>query len=89
MLNCIGKIKSSAELIISAVELYKNEYKKEIGTEKHRQKILSARILKEIQEINTITYKILLEQLKEEIHNFQPTDEDIEKMKKEIQSFKI
>lgn len=84
MLKSINRIKTAAQFIIGAVDLYENELKKDIGTEDHRRNVLLYRIMQDMQEINNIIYEISTEKLENEVHNFNPSDEDIEKMKKDM-----
>lgn len=84
MLKSINRIKTAAQFIIGAVDLYENELKKDIGTEEHRRNVLLYRIMQDLQEINSITYEISIEKLEKEVHNFNPSNADVEKMKKEM-----
>ena len=84
MLKSINGIKTAAQFIIGAVDLYENELKKDIGTEEHRRNVLLYRIMQDMQEINNIIYEISIEKLGKDVHNFNPSDEDIEKMRKNM-----
>lgn len=84
MLKSINRIKIAAQFIIGAVDLYENELKKGIGTEDHRRNVLLYRIMQDMQEINNIISEISIEKLGKDVHNFNPSDEDIEKMIKNM-----
>lgn len=84
MLKSINRIKTAAQFIIGAVDLYENELKKDIGTEDHRRNVLLYRIMQDMQEINNIIYEISIEKLEKQIHSFNPSNADVEKMKKEM-----
>ena len=63
MLKSINRIKTAAQFIIGAVDLYENELKKDIGTEDHRRNVLLYRIMQDMQEINN-EYDLLFSRLK-------------------------
>ena len=71
MLKSINRIKTAAQFIIGAVDLYENELKKDIGTEDHRRNVLLYRIMQDMQEINNIIYEISTEKLEKQIHSFK------------------